>query len=66
MDLPLLPRFQPVELIKPLFIIFAAKIIILNQKTNIYKIPRHEIDLQLPIKHNEYFARGKMEMEFKI
>ena len=37
-----------------------------KKKTNIYKIPRHEIDLQLPIKHNEYFARGNMEMEFKI
>ena len=37
MDLPLLPRFQPVELVKPLFIIFVAKIIILNQKTNIYR-----------------------------
>ena len=37
MDLPFLPRFQPVELVKPLFIIFAAKIIILNQKTYIYK-----------------------------
>ncbi len=32
-----LPRFQPVELLKPLFIIFAAKIIILNEKSNIYK-----------------------------
>ena len=30
------PRFQPVELLKPLFIIFIAKIIILNDK-NIYK-----------------------------
>ena len=37
MDLPFLPRFQPVELVKPLFIIFVAKIIILNDKTNIYK-----------------------------
>ena len=31
------PRFQPVELVKPLFIIFIAKIIIFNEKTNIYK-----------------------------
>jgi len=31
-----LPRFQPIELVKPLFILFAAKIIILNIKTNIY------------------------------
>jgi cell division protein FtsW len=37
MDFPLLPRFQPVELVKPLFIIFVAKIIILNEKVNIYK-----------------------------
>jgi len=37
MDLPLLPRFQPVELVKPLFIIFIAKIITLNNRTNIYK-----------------------------
>jgi len=37
MDLPFLPRFQPVELLKPLFIIFAAKIIVLNDKVNIYR-----------------------------
>jgi len=30
-------RFQPVELLKPLFIIFVAKIMILNEKTNIHK-----------------------------
>jgi len=30
-------RFQPVELLKPLFIIFVAKIIVLNEKTDIYK-----------------------------
>ena len=36
MDFPFLPRFQPVELVKPLFIIFVAKIIVLNEKTNIY------------------------------
>ena len=29
-------RFQPIELVKPLFIIFAAKIIILNENKNIY------------------------------
>ena len=34
---PILPRFQPVELVKPLFIIFVAKIIILNENTNVYK-----------------------------
>jgi len=37
MELPFLPRFQPVELVKPLFIVFIAKIIILNEKTNIYR-----------------------------
>jgi len=37
MDFPFLPRFQPVELLKPLFIIFIAKIIILNEKSSIYK-----------------------------
>ena len=37
MDFPFLPRFQPVELIKPLFIIFVAKIIVRNEKTNIYR-----------------------------
>jgi len=37
MDLPYLPRFQPVELVKPFFIIFIAKIIISNEKSNIYK-----------------------------
>jgi len=37
LDFPFLPQFQPVELIKPLFIIFIAKIIVLNEKTNIYK-----------------------------
>ena len=36
LDLILLPRFQPVELVKPLFIIFVAKIIVLNDKLNIY------------------------------
>ena len=30
-------RFQPVELLKPLFIIFVAKIIVLNEKSDIYK-----------------------------
>ena len=37
MELPFLPRFQPVELLKPLFIIFIAKIIILNKNTGIYQ-----------------------------
>jgi cell division protein FtsW len=32
-----LPRFQPVELVKPLFIIFVAKILVLNKQKNIYK-----------------------------
>ena len=37
MDIPFLPRFQPIELIKPLFIISIAKIIVRNEKTNIYR-----------------------------
>ena len=37
MDIPFLPRFQPIELIKPLFIIFIAKIIVRDEKTNIYR-----------------------------
>ena len=36
LDFPLLPIFQPIELVKPLFIIFVAKIIILNEKISIY------------------------------
>ena len=36
LDLIFLPIFQPVELVKPLFIIFVAKIIVLNKKINIY------------------------------
>ena len=36
-DFDLLPRFQPVELLKPLFIIFVAKIIILNEKKDVYR-----------------------------
>tara|TARA_Y100000590_G_scaffold232799_1_gene262220 strand:- start:6082 stop:7020 length:939 start_codon:yes stop_codon:yes gene_type:complete len=31
------PRFQPIELAKPLFIIFVAKIIVFNEKINIYR-----------------------------
>ena len=37
MGFSILPLFQPVELVKPLFVIFVAKIIVLNEKTNIYK-----------------------------
>ena len=37
MDFPFIPRFQPVEFVKPLFIIFIAKILILNEKSNIIK-----------------------------
>ena len=36
-DFPFLPMFQPIELVKPLFIISAAKIITLDESTNIYK-----------------------------
>ena len=37
MDFGPLPRFQPVELLKPLFIIFVARTIVLNEKTDIYR-----------------------------
>jgi len=36
LDFHPLPRFQPVELIKPLFVIFVAKIIVLNDKKEVY------------------------------
>ncbi len=36
LDLFLLPRFQPIELVKPLFIIFAAKIIVTSNNKNMY------------------------------
>ena len=35
-DFPFFPTFQPVELVKPLFIIFVAKIIVLDEKNKIY------------------------------
>ena len=35
-DLFFIPRFQPIELVKPLFILFVAKIVVLNDKMNIY------------------------------
>ena len=36
-DLYFLPRFQPIELVKPLFVLFVAKIFIINQKIKINK-----------------------------
>jgi len=36
LDFHPLPRFQPVELVKPLFVIFVAKIIVLNEKKDAY------------------------------
>jgi cell division protein FtsW len=36
LDLFIIPKFQPIELVKPLFILFVAKIIILNSNMNIY------------------------------
>ena len=35
LDLLFIPKFQPVELVKPLFVLYVAKIIILNKKMNI-------------------------------
>ena len=37
LDLFFLPRFQPVELVKPLFVIFIAKVIATENKTKINK-----------------------------
>ena len=36
LDFPILPRFQPIELVKPLFVLIVAKIIVSNDKMNIY------------------------------
>jgi len=36
LDFPFFPRFQPIELVKPLFILFIAKIIVTEEKKNIY------------------------------
>jgi len=36
LDIFFLPRFQPIELVKPLFIIFVAKIIVINDNKNMY------------------------------
>jgi len=36
LDLIVIPRFQPIELVKPLFVLFAAKIIALDNKIKIY------------------------------
>ena len=35
LDFFIIPKFQPIELVKPLFILYVAKIIILNNKMNI-------------------------------
>ncbi len=36
LNLLFFPQFQPIELVKPLFIIFVAKTVVLNEKINIY------------------------------
>ena len=36
LDLPLLPRFQPIEIVKPFFIIMIASVLSLNNYKNIY------------------------------
>jgi len=36
LDFPFFPRFQPIELVKPLFILFVAKVIVMDEKKNIY------------------------------
>jgi len=37
LDFSFLPRFQPIELVKPLFVIFIAQTIVMRQKINIHK-----------------------------
>lgn len=36
LDFPILPRFQPIELVKPFFVLIIAKIIVSSDKMNIY------------------------------
>jgi cell division protein FtsW len=36
LDFPILPRFQPIELVKPFFVLIVAKIIVSSDKMNIY------------------------------
>ena len=36
-DLILLPRFQPIEFVKPFFVLFVAKILVLDNEINIYR-----------------------------
>jgi len=49
LDFHILPRFQPIELVKPLFIIFVAKIITLREKDNVYKRYFYSFLILLPI-----------------
>jgi len=37
LDFPLMPRFQPIELVKPFFIVFIAKVLVQDVNQNIYK-----------------------------
>ena len=38
LDIPLFPvRFQPIELVKPLFVVYIARIIVIGENTNIYR-----------------------------
>ena len=48
-ELLFLPKFQPIELVKPLFILLVAKVIVLNFKTNIYYRYLFSFFLLLPI-----------------
>jgi len=43
------PRFQPIEIVKPLFVIFVAKLIILNERISIYKRYSYSFFILLPI-----------------
>tara|TARA_Y100000590_G_scaffold426594_1_gene535866 strand:- start:9327 stop:10460 length:1134 start_codon:yes stop_codon:yes gene_type:complete len=49
-ELPFLPfRFQPIELVKPLFIVFIARTIVLNEKNNIFRRYLNSFLILLPI-----------------
>ena len=37
LDFAIFPRFQPIELLKPFFILFTAKILVLESNSNLYK-----------------------------
>ncbi len=49
LDLPLLPRFQPIELVKPFFIIMVSLVLSLKNKNNLYVKYLFSLGLVIPI-----------------